>query len=132
MTEQLAKNILIADDDLLTRTIIEDMLVEAGYGVRLVTDGEDVFDELRACPDGFDLLILDLQMAKLDGFGVLDRLEENGLAGKLPVLVMTGAYEPEEVIYRLKKAGATGMMGKDHLLDHLLSRVKWLLFPNAD
>ena len=123
-----SKTILVADDSVFFRTKLSDMLVEAGHKVRFAKDGREVINEIRIDSDGIDLLILDLQMPDVDGFGVLKWVNENGFREKFPVLVVTGVYEPTEVMDRLKELGATGLMSKAFSPEHTIFMVNRALF----
>lgn len=127
---QDSKNILIADDSQFFRTKLSDILVEAGHKVRFARDGREVVEEIRIDSNSIDLLILDLQMPELDGFGVLKWMDENGLRGTLPVLVITSVYEPTEVLEELRKLGAAGLVTKGFPPEQLIFRVNRALYPD--
>ncbi len=83
----LRGRILVADDDPLVPDMIGQLLENDGYELETALDGKDalqIIDERLP-----DVLLLDLLMPRLDGFAVLDVLEERGLAGRLPVIVLT-------------------------------------------
>lgn len=124
-----SKNILVADDSVFFRTKLSDILVEAGHKVRFAKDGRELISEVKIDSKGIDLLILDLQMPDLDGFGVLQWINEQGLRGSFPVLVITGVYEPGEIMERLKNLGASGLMTKGLTPEQIIFRVNRLLFP---
>ncbi len=124
------RNILVADDSLFFRIKLSDVLIEAGHKVRLVKDGQEAIDEIQADPDSIDLLILDLQMPRVDGFGILRWLRENGYEDKFPVLVVTGVYESAGTIRDLRELGANGFMSKSISPEEIVTRVNVLLFVN--
>jgi CheY-like chemotaxis protein len=126
------KNILVADDSIFFRIRLSDILTEAGHKVRFSKDGSEVIAELKKNPSGIDLLILDLQMPEVDGFGVLKWLDENGLRGKVPVLAVTGVYEPQHVLEELKYLGANGLITKGFTPEQIVFRINRLLFPEKD
>ena len=125
-----SKSILVADDSIFFRTKLSDILVEAGHKVRFARNGREVIDEVNIDSAGIDLLLLDLQMPDTDGFGVLKWINENGYRGKFPVLVITGAYEPVEVMDRLRNCGASGLMSKGYTPEQIVFRVNRVLFPD--
>lgn len=124
-----SKSILIADDSVFFRTKLSDILVEAGHRVRFAKDGREVLNEIRIDSNSIDLMMLDLQMPDIDGFGVLKWLDENGFKGKFPILVITGVYEPVHVMEKLKELGATGLMTKGSTPEQIIFRVNRILFP---
>ncbi len=123
------KSILVADDSVFFRTRLSDILVEAGHKVRFARDGREVINELKIDPDGIDLLILDIQMPNIDGFGVLEWMRENGYMGKFPVLAVTGVYELTQVLDRLRDLGATGLITKGFTPEQIVHRINMMLFP---
>lgn len=124
-----SKNILIADDSLFFRTKLSDILVEAGHKVRFARDGREVINEVKIDASGIDLLILDLQMPEVDGFGVLQWMEENGYRNRFPVLAITGVYEVGQVLERIKSLGAAGLMTKGFTPEQIIFRINRILFP---
>lgn len=130
MITEDSKNILIADDSVFFRTKLSDILIEAGHLVRFAKDGREVINEIKIDSNGIDLLILDLQMPDIDGFGVLKWMKENGYEGKFPVLAITGVYELSQVTENLKGLGAAGLMTKGFTPEQIIFRVNRALFPD--
>lgn len=124
-----SKKVLIADDSVFFRTKLSDILVEAGHKVRFAKDGREVINELKIDGGSLDLLILDLQMPDIDGFGVLKWMSENGFKGKFPVLAITGVYEVAQVVDRIKELGASGLMTKGFTPEQIIFRINRILFP---
>ncbi|HBO83552.1 MAG: hypothetical protein A2073_08645 [Deltaproteobacteria bacterium GWC2_42_11] len=124
------KNIIIADDSGFFRVKLSDIITEAGHKVKVFSNGRKVINEIKANPDWAHLLILDILMPEMDGFGVLKWIKENGMENKFPVLVITGAYEPSHVLERIKELGARGMMTKAFTPEQIVFRVNKLLFPD--
>lgn len=77
--------ILVAEDDEGTRLHLERILYGAGYEPVLAADGADALELLDR--RYVDLILLDLQMPRLDGYGLLEQLRQSG--SELPVLVHT-------------------------------------------
>lgn len=78
-------HILVAEDDEATRLHLERILCRAGYEPVLASDGADALELLDH--RHVDLILLDLQMPRLDGYGLLEQLRQSG--SELPVLVHT-------------------------------------------
>ncbi len=123
------KNILVADDSVFFRTRLSDILVEAGHRVKFARDGREVINELKIDPGGIDLLILDIQMPNIDGFGVLEWMGNNGYIGRFPVLAVTGVYELTQVLNRLKELGASGLITKGFTPEQIVHRINMMLYP---
>ena len=90
-------NILVVDDDDVTRDIVEGWLTAQGYNVTTASDGNQALARLDADPGAFDLMILDRNMPNLDGLGVLHQLQASGLCSDLPVVMLTTDARPESV-----------------------------------
>ncbi len=80
--------ILLADDDAASRDLVKRALATDGHSVTSTQDGTEALDKLQEAPDGFDLLITDVQMPGLDGIA----LAEKALEGHptLRVVLMSG------------------------------------------
>jgi CheY-like chemotaxis protein len=128
MITKNSKRILVADDSLFFRTMLSEILVEAGHQVKIAKNGKEAIEEVRIGANGIDLLILDLQMPEVDGFGVLDWLRSSGHGGKFPILAITGAYEATQILEKLKNLGASGYLSKDMSSEQIISRVNRFLF----
>ncbi len=104
--------ILLADDTAFFRALMSDLLTKQGYKVKTVTDGKEAMETFLASPASFRLLILDLQMPKLSGFGVLEELRSTFNLNIPPVIVMTGVHDSHEDIRIVRDMGAAGFLEK--------------------
>jgi CheY-like chemotaxis protein len=103
------KKILIAEDNAVNRELLRELLELRGFEVSEACDGQQALDALAQGKP--DLLILDLGMPVLDGFGVIRRIRaEPGLA-KLRVLAAT-AYAMRGDKERALEAGFDGYLSK--------------------
>ena len=125
-----SKRILVADDDEFYRVKLGYILTKAGHEAKCVKDGRGVFEELKNDGDGFDLLILDLQMPEVDGFEVLEWMRDNNLTGRFPVLAVTGTYDSIHMFKRLKTLGTAGLITKALNPEQMIHKVNRLLFPD--
>lgn len=102
------KSILIADDELTARMLMQAALEKSGFDVMTAESGEDA---LRCFNEGaFDMVMLDVDMPGLNGYEVCSRLRE--LAGEeLPIILVTGMDDLES-IERAFEAGATDFLSK--------------------
>lgn len=66
--------VLVADDEERIRQLVTHVLRRAGFDPVEATDGQDAIEQLDAEP--FEVLVLDLMMPRVDGFGVVDHLIE--------------------------------------------------------
>jgi DNA-binding NtrC family response regulator len=97
--------IVVADDDAGIARILSDRLKDAGHEVEIARDGVEA---LRAA-DGADLLLLDLQMPRMDGFAVLDSLRSLPAA---PLVIVITAHGDMGKAVRAMRAGAYDFIAK--------------------
>jgi CheY-like chemotaxis protein len=88
MSAEKPARVLVVDDDPAIRTLVATALQRNGFFVEAAKDGVDALAQLEN--GHFDLLVLDLMMPKLDGFGVVDRLYQKG-ASVPKIMIMTAA-----------------------------------------
>jgi DNA-binding response OmpR family regulator len=113
--------ILVADDDHLTRDLVATVLAGAGREVLQAADGPSALRELYASRP--DLLALDVEMPKMDGWATLERVRD---LSDVPVLMLTArASELERV--RGLRAGADDYLVKPFGNQELAARVQALL-----
>jgi two-component system chemotaxis sensor kinase CheA len=85
--EKESPSILVVDDSLTTRTLEKSILEANGYRVRVAVDGLDALAKLRAEKAG--LVITDVQMPRLDGFGLLEAIKADATLRQIPVIVVS-------------------------------------------
>lgn len=101
--------VLFVDDDPILREFALVHLTTDKAEVKAVGDGDEALVLLADWPA--DVLLLDLEMPRVDGFEVLSRLNETGRLRELPVIVVTGR-EDIAAIDRAYAAGATSFVSK--------------------
>jgi putative two-component system response regulator len=123
MPDLLQAKILIVDDKQANVLLLERMLQGAGYGSVTSTLDSSEVSALHAA-NRYDLILLDLQMPGVDGFQVMEGLQEIEIDGYVPVLVITA--QPD---YRLRalNAGAKDFISKPFVLIEVLARVRNML-----
>jgi two-component system chemotaxis sensor kinase CheA len=87
-------SILVVDDSLTTRTLERSILEAHGYRVRLAVDGMEALEQLRK--EKPDLVIADVQMPRLDGFGLLEAMKKDPDLNRIPVIMVTSLERPED------------------------------------
>jgi putative two-component system response regulator len=126
-TSRLADaRILVVDDERVNVVLLERILEQDGYrNVKSVTDPSAVaaiYDEFEP-----DLVILDLHMPNLDGFGVMKLLEDRISSDAfLPILILTVDLQPE-IKRRALSAGAKDFVTKPFDRTEVLLRIRNLL-----
>ena len=96
------QKILVVDDAEVNREILCNML-KNDYIVEMAQDGEEALYKLEKCHKETAALLLDLQMQKLDGFGVIAHMQKNGWIDRVPILIISGerAVEVENQCFQL-------------------------------
>lgn len=118
------KRVLIADDKDSSRELIRVVLERSGYVVEEAADGEQALEQARRSTP--DLILLDLQMPRLDGFAVLRQLRADNRFRRLPVVALT-AYAMQGDREKALEAGFTSYMTKPVNLVELRSHIATLL-----
>ena len=86
--------IMIIDDDKMTCNLIKKVF-ENKYNVILAHNGNEAIELLKKTNDNICCVFLDLIMPILDGFGVLDYLNDHNYLSKMPVIIISGNYDKE-------------------------------------
>lgn len=122
-TDTLQAKILIVDDQEVNVMLLKRMLSGVGYAcIASTLDPSEVCELHRR--NGYDLILLDLQMPGMDGFQVMEDLKEIEPDGYMPVLVITA--QPDHKL-RALQAGAKDFVSKPFELAEVLARVHNML-----
>ncbi len=92
------RTILVVDDSNIIRNFVKRVFSEE-YEVGTAKDGQEAIDILEANKDNdfIETILLDLNMPRVDGFAVLDYMQENGLLSKFPVSIISGDSSKETI-----------------------------------
>jgi two-component system, chemotaxis family, chemotaxis protein CheY len=117
----VAKRILTIDDSKTMRDMLRLTLAGAGFDVLQAVDGQDGLDVLRK--ERIDVVITDINMPKLDGYGVIRHLRADASYDDTPILVLSteGDQKTKEIG---RDAGATGWLVKPFDPDQLVEIVR--------
>jgi DNA-binding response OmpR family regulator len=114
-----SKKVLLVEDIYFNKILIESLLVDWGFQVTTVDNGEKGLEEMiRSKPD---LIILDLMMPVMDGFKFLE--EKNNMGNKTPVIVLS-ARTDHESINRALKLGVKDYITKPFNSSDLENKIK--------
>ena len=94
------EKILIADDSEMNRSLLSDMLSEQ-YDIVEAEDGVEAVSILRSSCSELSLLLLDIMMPNMDGFGVLEAMNQNGWIQDLPVIIISSESGSAERAFSL-------------------------------
>lgn len=120
-TADMAKRILTIDDSKTMRDMLMLTLSDAGYDVLQAVDGQDGIDVLG--DRKVDVVITDINMPKMDGYGVIRKLRANPVHKGTPILVLTTESDTEKR-NMARDAGATGWMVKPFDPDQLVATIR--------
>ena len=102
--------IVIAEDDMVSRSIIVATVESMGHTAIQCSDGLRAFYVLQDNPDSA-LLITDMMMPNLSGRELVEKVRGSETCKRLPILIVSGAVGPK-AINDLLEAGATAFLGK--------------------
>jgi CheY-like chemotaxis protein len=125
--------VLLVEDEGPLRSVLRELLEREGYDVVEAADGVAALDAVdRAAPA---IIVLDLSLPRLDGYGVLKRLRARPATAHLPVIVLT-AHGDEDSEVRVFESGADDFLTKPFRPRALSARLRALLkrtaHPTAD
>ena len=120
--ELKGKKLLLVEDNALNRELALEILKEAGFAVDTAEDGEIAVQKMKqAAPGQYDLILMDIQMPKMDGYEATRQIRALPDAAKadIPIFAMT-ANAFEEDRQSALKAGMNGHIAKPLDIPHLL------------
>ena len=110
-------HVLVVDDERDVQALVRLVLERQGYDVDAASDGREALEKIGLRRP--DLVVLDLMMPEIDGWGVLERLRA---AGSPPRVVLLSAYAHDpRTQQRGAEAGAWACLGKPFRLPELIS-----------
>lgn len=120
----MSLTILAIDDSSTMRRLVKMTLASCGYDVEVAEDGIDGLEKLDDVRP--DLVITDINMPRLDGFGVIEGVRRHPTYNKIPILTLT-TESAAELKQRARDAGASGWIVKPFDKDKLLRAIKRVL-----
>ncbi len=124
----VAKRVLLVEDEEALRRVMKDLLEREGFVVYEANDGVVALDEIdRLAPD---LVVLDLNLPRLDGYGVLSHLRARPATAKLPVIVLTAKGDEDSEV-RVFEYGASDYLTKPFRARALSARIHSLIDRKA-
>jgi len=92
---QQAGRILVVEDSVTSRTHLRNILDRAGYLVETATDGMDALARLK--DEVFDLVVSDVDMPRMNGFLLTEKIRADSRLAKIPVMLVTSLHAPEDL-----------------------------------
>jgi len=122
--QQLQHKVLLVDDEDQLRRVMKDLLEREGYVVAEARDGVQALDQVDKF--GPDVVVLDLNLPGLDGYGVLSHLRSRPATQSLPVIVLTAKADEDNEV-RVFEMGADDFLTKPFRARALSSRLDVVL-----
>lgn len=117
----MAKTVLTVDDSRMMREMLLMVLQGAGFNVVQAEDGAEGLEALASAQP--DVIITDINMPKLDGYGFIEGVRRDERYRATPILVLSTESSAEKKS-RAREAGATGWIVKPFQADTLLDVVR--------
>ena len=117
--------ILVIDDDISIRKILEKYLGDDGYEIRLAGNLGEIMRQLRRSPLP-DLILCDVEMPEANGFDLLNRFHQSKVLGLIPVVMLTRRNEKKDIVLGLT-LGAAGYITKPAKMSVLKDAMRKLL-----
>ena len=125
VVERRRHRVLVVDDSITTRTLEQSVLSASGFDVETAVDGSDAWRMIEDAK--YDLVITDVEMPRMNGLQLCERIRASAEHAKLPVILVTSLDKPEQRARGLE-AGADAYITKSSFdQDTLLAIVRQLV-----
>ncbi len=116
----MARKLLLADDSITIQKVVELVLAEEGFDIRAANNGEEALAAMGQFRP--DVVLADIDMPKMNGYQLCDRLKADPDTKGIPVILLAGAFEPldEELA---KNVGAEDYIVKPFESQELISKI---------
>src|SRR2546427_181419 len=121
---EIAVKVLLVDDEDSLRKVMRDLLERDGYAVTEARDGVQALDQVDRV--GPDIIVLDLNLPGLDGYGVLSHLRSRPATADIPVIVLTAKGDEDNEV-RVFELGADDFLTKPFRARALSARLEAVL-----
>jgi DNA-binding response OmpR family regulator len=116
----MAYKLLLADDSITIQKVVELVLAEEDFQIKSVSNGEDALNLLEAFKP--DIVLADIEMPKVNGYNLCDKIKKNPSTSHVPVILLAGAFEPvDEELAR--QVGADDTVIKPFESQELISKI---------
>ena len=127
MTQKKPIKVLIIEDEEALLSVLAHKLVREGYKVSLARDGEQGLSQVKSMRP--DVILLDILMPKLDGFGVLESLNADGTIPDLPVIIISNSGQPVEIDRALKLGARDYLVKAEFSPEEVVEKVRKVINP---
>lgn len=107
----MSHKILLVEDDRFLRELMSQKLIKMGYDLIAAVDGEEGVEKAKS--EKPEIILLDIMLPGIDGFGVLTQVKADPGTAEIPVIMLSNLGQKED-IDRALKIGATDFLVKAH------------------
>lgn len=123
------RTVLLAEDNEMNQMIADEILTGHGFTVEIAGDGEEAVEKVRKAPNGhYDVILMDIQMPRMDGYEAACRirsLEDPAKAGVPIVAVTANAFEEDQ--QEAIEAGMNGHLAKPYDIPKMVETLREIL-----
>jgi two-component system chemotaxis sensor kinase CheA len=123
--EPAPSSILVVDDSMTTRTLEKSILEAHGYLVRVAVDGVEALARLRE--EKVDLVIADIEMPRLNGFGLIEAMKKDRELQRIPVIIVSSVERREDQERGLALGADAYIVKRKFDQEELLSAIRQIL-----
>lgn len=113
--------VLVIDDDIAIREMLMSLMEDEGHSVVGASDGQEGLEYLQATAELPQLILLDLMMPRLDGWGFYTTIQAEPSLAEIPVIVLSARPDGSQQASRL---GSVRFVSKPVDLGHLLTLIE--------
>lgn len=117
--------VLIVEDDKFLRDLMSQKLSHDGFTVKEAIDGEEGIKS--ATQDPPDLILLDLLLPRIDGFGVLEKIKKDAKLANIPVVILSNLGQKEDVTKAMAMGAQDFLIKSNFTLGEVVEKIKAIL-----
>lgn len=117
--------VLIVEDSITIRSMLRNMVENAGYDVTTAIDGQDGLAKIEA--EYFDIIVTDIEMPNLNGFELTHRVKSNPLLKEIPVILVTALESPFDMKKGMDSGADAYIVKSNFEKSNLIETIKRLL-----
>ena len=117
--------ILIIEDDRMLRELLSQKLSKEDYEISSAIDGEEGLKKVKEIKP--NLILLDLILPGMDGFGVLEQIKQDPELEKIPVVILSNLGQQEEIDRGLKLGATDFLVKANFTLSEIIEKIKKIL-----
>ena len=122
------EHILIVDDDLFTREMLSEILLDSGFIVHTALNGLDALEKYKEHPD-IKLIVSDMNMPQMNGLELIKKLREN--QSDVPLIILTGNNEISVAIEAINSGANDYLLKDENIQDTIVMSVNKVLEKQA-